>query len=229
MRTAIGLMREGETGIRRLEATIGEASAAEQAAARMAGFGGMVKELRSVIEGLAISIGDTLLPALTDLGKTVAPIIRAISRKVAGNPGLTACIIGATGAGLALRNPWAPPCRVDGRGRYLRTMAAGMSLIGPAAAGISAAARESMRLNQALAGMAGTRVGTLSQMGAAFRGIAGVTGLAAVATGISAIAAAVAAISAPVCLAIAGAVAAVGLAWRHWDRVSAIAGAWAVR
>ncbi len=70
MRTAIGLMQAGGDGIETLDKRIGEASAAEQAKARMEGFAGSMKALTSALEGLAIAIADSgLLRFVTDLVK----------------------------------------------------------------------------------------------------------------------------------------------------------------
>ena len=225
MRTAIGLMREGEQGVHRLEKAIAEASAADQAAARMKGFWGMVENVKSAAEGLAISIGDTLLPELTDLGMRVTPIIAAIAVWTAAHPQLVSNIIAATAALLGFRLALAG-LRLAGlmsMGAYLKSVAFGFGIIGAQTSRIGRAARESMRLNAALAGMQGLQPGRLSQIGAALRGIASATGLSTAAAGISAVVGAVAAISAPVWVGIAAAIAAVGLAWKYWDRIEAIA------
>jgi TP901 family phage tail tape measure protein len=228
MRTAIGLMREGEEGVRRLEATIAGASAAEQASARMKGFWGMIREVRSVLESLAISIGDTLLPALTDFGKMITPLIGDLSRRVASNPGLTKAIIMATGALMTFRLA-VLGLRLAGLmavGGALRTMAGGLGLIAATAAPLRRAGEAWRSASQAAALADAINPGTVTvwtRMGGAFKGIAGATGLRVVAVGVSAVVGAVGTISAPVWVGIAAAVAAVGLAWRHWDRVSAIA------
>ena len=59
LRTAIGLAEQGAEGIERLKLTIGDASAEEQAAARMAGFNGEMLKLKSAIEALMIAIGNS--------------------------------------------------------------------------------------------------------------------------------------------------------------------------
>lgn len=59
LRTAIGLAEQGADGIERLKTVIGDASAEEQAAARMEGFNGEMLKLKSAVEGLMIAIGNS--------------------------------------------------------------------------------------------------------------------------------------------------------------------------
>ncbi len=59
LRTAIGLAEQGADGIERLKDVIGDASAEEQAAARMAGFNGEMLKLKSAIEALMIAVGNS--------------------------------------------------------------------------------------------------------------------------------------------------------------------------
>lgn len=59
LRTAIGLAEQGADGIERLKDVIGDASAEEQAAARMEGFNGEMLKLKSAIEALMIAIGNS--------------------------------------------------------------------------------------------------------------------------------------------------------------------------
>jgi len=70
---------------------------------QMQGFWGMWKEIKSVMEALAISIGDALLPALTSLGKTIAPMIRSLAKMAEENPAVTRTIIALTAGLVALR------------------------------------------------------------------------------------------------------------------------------
>lgn len=59
LRTAIGLAEQGADGIERLKEVIGDASAEQQAAARMKGFNGEMMKLRSAVEALMIAIGNS--------------------------------------------------------------------------------------------------------------------------------------------------------------------------
>lgn len=77
LRTAIGLMDAGAEGIDRISASIDEASAQEQAAARMEGFNGAIKEMSSAFESLQIAIAESgLLDFITDLVKGAAELLR---------------------------------------------------------------------------------------------------------------------------------------------------------
>jgi len=78
IRTAIGLMREGADGIRELDERISQASASEQAEARMKGLNGTLKQLRSAFEELQLAIADSgLLEAFTQLVLKAADLARA--------------------------------------------------------------------------------------------------------------------------------------------------------
>lgn len=80
LRTAIGLANQGADGINRLSNAIRSASATEQAQARMEGFEGAVKELRSALEGLALAIaGSGLLEFMTDMVEGLTHVVRYLS------------------------------------------------------------------------------------------------------------------------------------------------------
>lgn len=70
---------------------------------QMQGFWGMWKEIKSVMEAVGIAIGDALLPSLTEMGKTLAPMIRNFAKLAENNPAVTRTIIGLTVALVALR------------------------------------------------------------------------------------------------------------------------------
>ena len=97
VRTAIGLMREGTEGIKELEGSIAGASASDQAAARMEGLNGTMKELRSAFEELQLVIADSgLLEVFTNIVKGTADLARALGDL---NPRIVQ--IGVVFAGLA--------------------------------------------------------------------------------------------------------------------------------
>jgi len=80
MRTAIGLAREGADGIREIGTAIGEASATEQAEARMKGFNGAMKRLASAFEALQLAIADSgLLDFVTGFVQKLADFIAGLS------------------------------------------------------------------------------------------------------------------------------------------------------
>ncbi|MFT3973338.1 MAG: phage tail tape measure protein [Amaricoccus sp.] len=180
---------------------------------RAATFGEKLKAFSHSLENLGTVVGTTLFPVLTDLMNRLAPIIAAVGDWTAANPRLVSGIIATTGALLGFKLALAG-LRLVGlmsMGGYLKSVSFGFGTIGAQASRIGGAARESMRLNAALAGMQGVQVGKLGQIGAALRGISfAVVGISAGAFGM-----------------IAGGVAAVAAAgyllWKHWDRVKAIA------
>ncbi|WP_276946662.1 phage tail tape measure protein [Haematobacter massiliensis] len=81
MRTAVGLAQQGAEGIERLSDAIGKASAADQAAARMSGFNGAMREMLSAIEGLQIAIAEAgILQMMTQLVQAVTGIVSAMAQ-----------------------------------------------------------------------------------------------------------------------------------------------------
>jgi TP901 family phage tail tape measure protein len=86
MRTALALADAGAEGIRRMQAEIAKVSATDQAAVRMKGFNGALRELRAAVEALQIAIGNSgLLQWATDLVKALSSLIQ---RLAAVNPEL---------------------------------------------------------------------------------------------------------------------------------------------
>lgn len=80
MRTAIGLMDQGAQGVRDLNAAIGEASAAEQAAARTQGWAGAIEQLNGAFDELRLAIADSgLLELATQFVQSVTGIVNKIS------------------------------------------------------------------------------------------------------------------------------------------------------
>lgn len=187
-------------------------------------FGNRVATFNNRLTALKITIGNALLPVLTDLMDRLAPVVERVTQWMEANPKLTAGILSATAALIAFRGAVAAIRFVGllGATGGLSLLSAAMHGIGRATGGMVGAARASIALQTALAGMDGAKIGALTRISAAMRGIAGVVGLRAVAGAISAVVGAVGAISAPVWLGVAAAVAAVGAAWKYWDRISAI-------
>ncbi|GHG11321.1 phage tail tape measure protein [Paracoccus aerius] len=191
---------------------------------RMKTFGATVQTFRNRLNALSIALGETLFPILTQVMEQITPIIVAIRDWIRINPELTARIIAVTGALISLRVALLALrfAGLTGRAGVLNLLALGMGTIGRAGASMAGAVGESIRLRCALAKMDGSKVGLIDKIGAGLRGLAGVTGLTAVSQGLAAVGAVIAGISAPVWLGVAVAVGAVGLAWKYWDRVSAI-------
>ena len=79
LRTAIALSREGAEGIRGMTAAISEASASEQAAARMEGLNGQLRSLKSAFQELQLTIADSgLLAIVTSIVAGITELARAI-------------------------------------------------------------------------------------------------------------------------------------------------------
>lgn len=199
-------------------------SAFEEFVARSATFENSVQIFNNRLSALKITIGDALIPAINGMMDAIAPVIDRMADFAKAHPELIRNVMASVGALIAFKGALAGLKFVGllGRGGALSLLSLGFNTIGKAAAGLYGAASASMALNTALAGMQGTKPGVISQIGAALRGLAGVTGLSAVGSAIGAVGSAIAAISAPVWIGIAAAVAAVGAAWKYWDRISAI-------
>src|SRR5690606_29135853 len=100
MRTAIMLMKQGAEGLDAMRAKIAEASAEEQAAARLKGFNGELEKLSGAFETLQIAIADSgLLQMVTDFVAKVAEWVDALAET---NPELLkwGTIIGGLAAAL---------------------------------------------------------------------------------------------------------------------------------
>jgi len=100
LRTAIGLMDQGAAGIRDINAAISEASASDQAAARMEGFSGALQKLKSAFEGVLLAIADSgLLDLLTQLADMLTNLANRISD---ADPALVkfGVVFGAIGAAI---------------------------------------------------------------------------------------------------------------------------------
>jgi len=79
IRTAIALGEQGAAGIKKYREAIAGVSADEQAAARMKGFNGAMRELSGAIETLQIAIGDSgLLEFATDAAKALTEFVRGL-------------------------------------------------------------------------------------------------------------------------------------------------------
>lgn len=99
IRTAVLLAQQGADGINRLKEAIADASAEEQAQARMKGFNGELKALKSAIEALMIAIGESgLLAVMTDLVKSLTDWIRELAKASPETLKWVTIIAGATAA-----------------------------------------------------------------------------------------------------------------------------------
>ncbi|WDR05555.1 phage tail tape measure protein [Devosia rhodophyticola] len=199
-------------------------------------FANRVSLFNNRLSEMKITIGNALIPALTDLMAAITPVIEAVGNFAAAHPELTRNVLVAAGSLVAFKIAMAGLTFVGllGKGGALSLLSIGFNTIGKSAIGASRAAKAAVGLQAALAGMSGVKMGGLETMGVALRGMAmAVPGVSAIGTALTAVGAALAAVSAPVWGTIAIAVAAVGAAgftlWKYWDRVSSVFGGVASR
>lgn len=200
-------------------------SAFKEFEVRNATFGNKMAIFNNRLTALKITIGNALIPVLTDLMDRIAPVVEKVSDWISANPQLTAGIISAAAAVIAFKGAIAGLRFVGllGKTGALSMLSMAMRTVGRSAAGMAGAARATIGLQAALAAMDGAAVTRFASLSAGMRGMIGAApGMAAARGAIAGVAAVVGGISAPVWLGIAAAVAAVGAAWKYWDRIGAI-------
>jgi TP901 family phage tail tape measure protein len=75
IRSANVLFGEGADGVNKMKAAMSNVTAEEVAAEKSNNFNGQLEKLKGSMETLAISLGESLLPALTDLAKNLEDIV----------------------------------------------------------------------------------------------------------------------------------------------------------
>lgn len=185
-------------------------------------FEAAMQRFNNVMTSLSITIGNALMPVLSDMMERIAPIVDKVAEWVSANPQLVAGLLSAAAGVVAFKVAMAGLSFIGlmGRGGALSMLSIGFNTVGRAAAGAYRAASASIALQAALGAMDGQKIGLFGKLAAGLRGLAAVSGLTAIKTAIAGLVTAIGAISAPVWIAIATAVAAVGLAWKYWDRIS---------
>jgi TP901 family phage tail tape measure protein len=116
MRVAVGLMNTGEEGFRSLQETMGDTSAAENAAIRMDNLAGAIEILMGIIDTVKIRIGDAFLPVLKDLADAASLFVSQHSDKFVGFFEKIADVITAFVSGSPGDYPWEdifPPWLAD--------------------------------------------------------------------------------------------------------------------
>ncbi|MCA1776035.1 MAG: phage tail tape measure protein [Loktanella sp.] len=200
----------------------------EEAERRMDTFGGSMTTFGNHIAEIGIAIGESLKPAISAVTDLIRPMATAFASFVRENKGLAGTIFAVTGAVIGLRVAIAAFRFLGllGRGGVLSMISFGLKGIGATAVPLGRAVTQSVGLQRALAGMAGTKLGALGTIKAGLSGIAGVTGLSGVGAAFGSFAAVVAGISAPVWGTVAAVAAAIGAAgftiYKYWDRLTAI-------
>lgn len=79
MRTAIGLMRQGEDGINSLKKTIGGISSADQANALMKGWKGALEQMNGAFETMSIELGENMAPVATQVANALGQVAQWVS------------------------------------------------------------------------------------------------------------------------------------------------------
>ncbi|MGN7867805.1 phage tail tape measure protein [Paracoccus sp. 22332] len=203
-----------------------------------------LQRFRNQLRDVGITVGQSLLPGMKEILDRLAPIILAVGKWTEENGKLTAKIIAVTGAVMGLRVALLALrfAGLTGKAGVLNLLAGGMNTVGRAGFAVYDAVASVAALRRSLQALEARRatdvfgsiavglqkvsnpakLSGMERLSALLRGLAGVTGLTAVAKGIGAIGVVMATISAPVWIAAAAAVTAVGLAWQFWDRISAI-------
>lgn len=200
-------------------------SAFAEAQRKMETFDAKMQIFQNVVFDLKRVVGNARIPTLTNLMKSLKPVVESMARFVEANPLLAGKLMASVGALVAFRGALAGLrfAGLLGQSGALSLAHLALVRIGGTAARVAGAARASMALQAALAGMSGASVTRLDKVKAGLSGIASATpGLRIAAPAITAVVGAIGAISAPVWAAIAVAVAAVGAAWKHWDRIEAV-------
>jgi TP901 family phage tail tape measure protein len=192
-------------------------------------FGSAVQRFDNVLTNLKITLGNAIIPVLSDLIILVTPLVGQLTKLAAAYPGLTGKVVTATAAFVGFRAALAGLRFIGlmGRGGVLSLLAFGFNTVGRAAIGARMAATEMIGLRTALASMSGQSLGTLGNIAAGLRGMAlAVPGVAGISTALAALGAALGAISAPVWGTIVVTVTALAAAgysvWKYWDRISAV-------
>ena len=197
-------------------------SAFKEFAVRAQTFENRLQLFRNALDRVKVTIGNALLPILTDLMDRIEPILDRIGEWISANPELVSGIMAAVAAVVALRGAVAALTFAGllGKSGALTALAFGMNTVGRAGGAVWGAVSASVALQSALGKMDGQKVGLFTKLAAGLRGLASVTGLTAIKGAIAGVISVIGSISAPVWLAIAAAVAAVGAAWKYWDRIS---------
>lgn len=130
--TNIGLLEES-LGMVADKATYA-GSAFKEFENRNATFGSKLQRFRNVMEALMITIGDALIPVLSDLIEKIAPVVEAFARFVENNQQLVAGLMIAVGGLIAFRSAVIGLKFIGllGKGGALQLMATGLKAIGGA-------------------------------------------------------------------------------------------------
>lgn len=179
----------------------------------------VTKRWQIAMENLNLTVGNALLPALSDLADKIIPIMQGIGDWIDANPELTSGLVTAA-AGLVAFNVALTAARWAGlftMAGALRGLAGGFLAVGKA----STAAKSAIALQTALAG--GGSYTKVQKLGTAISAMARVVpGLGLIGPAFTAVGTAIATIGAGGVAIVAGIAAAGLMIWKYWDRLTAI-------
>jgi TP901 family phage tail tape measure protein len=193
-------------------------------------FANSLQLFKNRLTALGITIGNALMPPLTDLMDKLSPIIDGFAKWSAEHPALIAGILGAAGSLIAFKMAMSTLSFVGliGTNGALSILAGTFKTI----AKYAGAAKEAVALQTALAAMDGAKMTGFDKLVSGLTGMAlAAPGVAAVSSALGAIGGAIAAISLPglfaAGVAIAGIAAAGYVIWSKWDAITSLVGGFA--
>ncbi|MBK8085075.1 MAG: phage tail tape measure protein [Devosia sp.] len=209
----------------REEAMGAQGTVEEDYARRLQTSQAMADRWKATIENLNTSIGQTLLPLITDLSGKMIPIVDSIGSWADKNPQLTSTLIAATVALVGFKAATTALSFIGlmGKGGALAMLAVGFRSV----ARYGTAAKSAIAMQTSLAALSGANYSGFNKLVDGIKAMAlAAPGMSGIGGALTAVGAAVAGISAPALAAIGAAVAAVAVAgffiWKYWDRVSSV-------
>lgn len=210
-------------------------SAFKEFETRSATFANAVQLFKNQVAAFGIVIGAALIPRINELMERLIPVIEAVGSWAKAHPELISNIFMATAAlvGFKLALAGLRFAGLFGMGGILSLVSKGylgLSWAALAASGGIRAVAESIRYQNTLAAMAGTRAGFLHKLATGARAllfaIPGVTAfsgaLGLLSGALAAVGVFIAGITAPVWATVAALVAAGFAVWKFWDRIKAV-------
>lgn len=182
---------------------------------------------QSQLRDVGIAVGQSLLPAMKEALSVIGPILIKLGDWAQANPKLLATITAVIGGVVGLRIAMTALSYIGlmGKGGVLGALSVGARMLGGTVGYLWGAAKASVALQVALAGMSGGKVGVLAKIAIGARGmLMAIPGVAGLAKAIGLIGVAVKAVGAamlanPIALAVAAIAGTAYLIYRNWDAV----------
>lgn len=203
-------------------------SAMKEFAARAATFQNRMQLFSNTMTRLKVTLGNALLPILTDMMDRLEPVIDMVGEWITANPDLVAGIVAATAALIAFKGAMAALTFVGllGKGGALHMLSFGMKTVGVVGLQMFGAARAAVALQVALGAMAGGQtIGVLAKLGIGLRAaVMAIPGMGMLASAIGLVGSALKGLALlllgnPIGLAITAIAASAYLIYRNWDTV----------